>query len=181
LAFHQGRQVADELVSEVFVRAFARRATFDHRRGTARGWLYGIARNVSRERARQHVVEPVSLPTGHGGSGGTAGLGGVTAGGDIAFAAGGSSGLAQDPSDVVMARSLVLNALDRLSPERREVVLLVAGAGLTYEEAAAALDIPIGTVRSRFFRAKRQLAASLAGTTGSADTDVSVKEDPHHG
>jgi DNA-directed RNA polymerase specialized sigma24 family protein len=65
LAFHQGKQVADELVSEVFVRAFARRATFDHRRGTARGWLYGIARSSgsplgARPRRRR---SPTGCPT----------------------------------------------------------------------------------------------------------------------
>ena len=50
-----GLSGADEIVSETFLRAFPRRASYDARRPDARPWLYGIATNVLRERARHEA------------------------------------------------------------------------------------------------------------------------------
>jgi len=70
-------------------------------------------------------------------------------------------GNALDESEQVVYRRILKAALDRLPAERREVVLLVAAMGLSYKEAAEALGVPIGTVRSRFYRARRQLRGWL--------------------
>ena len=51
--------------------------------------------------------------------------------------------------------------LDTLSPDQREVIVLRELQGLSYQEIAEALDIPRGTVESRLFRARRQLAEQL--------------------
>lgn len=71
----------------------------------------------------------------------------------------------------------VTAALDALPDDFRTVVLLVDVEELSYEEAAVAMDCAIGTVRSRLFRARRLLAASLEGlartqghVTAKADT-----------
>jgi len=55
----------------------------------------------------------------------------------------------------------VQRALDRLTPEHRSVFDAIELEGLSYEEAAAQLNVPIGTVRSRLSRAKEQLQASF--------------------
>ena len=60
----------------------------------------------------------------------------------------------------------VLAAIEELPPHEREVLALVAWAGLTYEQAAAALAVPVGTVRSRLSRARKRL--SLPDTEGEA-------------
>lgn len=52
-------------------------------------------------------------------------------------------------------------ALRQLSPEFRAAVVLVDVEGLSYDETAAALDCPVGTVRSRLFRARRLLFGAL--------------------
>ena len=52
----------------------------------------------------------------------------------------------------------VLDAIHDLPEHEREVLALVAWAGLTYEQAAAALDVPVGTIRSRLSRARKRLA-----------------------
>lgn len=65
---------------------------------------------------------------------------------------------AGDPAVVQQVRE----ALARLEPEQREIVLLREYQGLSYEEIAAVLSIPVGTVRSRLFRAKMALRELLA-------------------
>jgi len=52
-------------------------------------------------------------------------------------------------------------AMDRLSPEQREVIALVLVEGLAYREAAELLDIPIGTLTSRLTRGRQALAQML--------------------
>ena len=63
--------------------------------------------------------------------------------------------------------TLVLRDLDaairRLPPDQREVLLLVALEEMSYDEAAGALGVPIGTVMSRLARAREKLRAMLSG------------------
>jgi RNA polymerase sigma-70 factor (ECF subfamily) len=66
------------------------------------------------------------------------------------------------------SKALLEDALSRLPEDFRAVVLLVDVEGLTYEEAAAALACPIGTVRSRLSRARRELLARMSSGGRSA-------------
>ena len=58
---------------------------------------------------------------------------------------------------------VVKRALDRLGPEQRAVFLLVTLGELSYQDCADILGIPIGTVMSRLFRARKQLQEDLKG------------------
>ena len=58
-------------------------------------------------------------------------------------------------------------ALSAIGPQLRDVVMLIAVAELTYDETAVALDIPIGTVRSRLWRARRELREALDASEDS--------------
>lgn len=69
--------------------------------------------------------------------------------------------------DVVELRSIIA-ALQRLPEEQREVVVLVAVEELSYREAAAVLDVPIGTVMSRLARGRERLR-SFSGVGASPD------------
>jgi RNA polymerase sigma-70 factor (ECF subfamily) len=68
----------------------------------------------------------------------------------------------------------IARAVEALAPPFRSAVLLVDVEGMAYEEAAAVLEVPVGTVRSRLFRARRLLQEQLfefardAGFTGAA-------------
>lgn len=69
----------------------------------------------------------------------------------------------------------VESALRRLPEEYRQTLLLVDVEELTYEEAAGALGCPVGTVRSRLFRARRRLAADLAGYARELGYDAGAR------
>ena len=151
LARRAGRQVADDLVAETFLTAFAKRDRFDLGYSDARPWLYGIATNLvgqqRRDEARQYriiqcaVAEP-EIP---------------------------------DHADRVAAgvtaqamRALLDAALAALPAGDRDVLLLIAWEQLTYQEVSRALAIPAGTVRSRLHRARTKVHQVLAGTDAAA-------------
>jgi RNA polymerase sigma factor (sigma-70 family) len=73
--------------------------------------------------------------------------------------------------DGLLARDLE-RALARLPAEQREVLLLVSLEEMTYEEAADALGIPIGTVMSRLSRAREKLRAMMLGSPASTKLKV---------
>ena len=62
----------------------------------------------------------------------------------------------------------IRTAVDALPADEREIVRLQHFAGLTHPEIAARLDVPVGTVKSRSFRAHKRLAATLAHLQGAA-------------
>lgn len=141
LARRCGRDMADDLLSEVFVRAYAASDSYDSRWPDARPWLYGIARNVLREHWRRSGPERFVQLDG-----------------------------ADDPWPEVDARldatarlAVVRRALAELATGDREVLLLVIWEGLTPAEAAAALGIPQGTARSRLHRARSVLRELVDG------------------
>jgi RNA polymerase sigma factor (sigma-70 family) len=83
--------------------------------------------------------------------------------------------LAEDAStrlDDQAAMRQLLRLFARLPGREQDVIALCDWSGLSYEDAAAALDIPIGTVRSRLSRGRRRLR-ELA-TTGGPEVDVDV-------
>jgi RNA polymerase sigma-70 factor (ECF subfamily) len=70
----------------------------------------------------------------------------------------------QRPEDIVLDRLTaddVIEALEDLSDDFRQVVLLADIEGFSYREIAEIMDIPVGTVMSRLFRARRRLQRSL--------------------
>lgn len=132
---------ADDLAAETFTRAFAARHRYVASTPDARPWLYAIATNLLRDEQRRR--------------------GRVAALNDR---------LAREPashrSDAPPGGDAVLtDALLALRGEEREVLLLFAWAELSYEEIAAVVDAPVGTVRSRLSRARQKLRTHLAEPT----------------
>ncbi len=131
------RAAADDLVQDALERAWSKLHLY--RRGTdLRAWLFTVMHNVyvnQRRAARPSTTLDEDLPE-----------------------------LAQPAreSDGLVLRDLDL-AIRRLPPEQREVLLLVALEEMSYEDAAGALGIPIGTVMSRLARAREKLRAMMAG------------------
>ena len=134
--------VADDLVANTFVAALAGRGGYDATRAEPRAWLYGIATNILRRHWRQEqqelnasAIEAAALPTS---------------------TAGPESVVPEQVAAAQRCRQLGV-ALSVLADGDRDVLLLTAWAGLDSNEVAAALDIPVGTVRSRLHRVRRQL------------------------
>ena len=140
---------SDDLVQETYLDAWRGRATFDVSR-EARKWLFAICRHafIKRHRKANREVavgdaaelESYATATGHAAAvrDGTAAL---------------LDGLDLGPA--------IVRAMTTLPPVFREIVALVDVGGSDYAEAAAALGVPVGTVRSRLFRARRLLQEQL--------------------
>jgi RNA polymerase sigma factor (sigma-70 family) len=145
-----GTDAADDVLADVFLTAFTLRKRFDPGAESALPWLYGIAGNVLRRRWRSLAAA------------------------DRLIASAELRAVPADRShdDRVATRVdaerewvVVRARLDELADGDREAILLYAWEQLSYPEIAAAMDIPVGTVRSRIHRARATLRASLGDTT----------------
>jgi RNA polymerase sigma factor (sigma-70 family) len=133
---------AEDAVSTVFLTLWHRRRRIQVHDGSAAPWMYGVATNVCRnlDRGRRRHLRAVAR------------WGSVS---DLD---------APDPAEQVTDRLAdeqrmreLLDQVRRLSRGEQDVLALVVWSGLSYEHAAAALDIPVGTVRSRLSRARARL------------------------
>jgi RNA polymerase sigma factor (sigma-70 family) len=140
-----GDSAADDITADTFLTAFRVRSRYDLTRANARPWLYGIAGNLIGRQRRTEVRALRALArTGH----------------DPVAASWGDSWVEETDSRIA-AQGPLAGALAALSAGDRNVLLLVAWADLTYQEVAEALDIPVGTVRSRLNRARRKVRSAL--------------------
>jgi len=138
----------EDLVQEVMIRLYQARHRYDPSRPFS-AWLYGIARNVWRDHARRrgreegHVTaleSPEEIPS-----------------------------TAADPlerSQQGEEAERVRRALQRLPEEERMTLILRHYQGLTYEEIAEALGVPLGTVKWRIHDAVRKMGAWLSVREG---------------
>lgn len=148
LRFFGDRQAAEDATQEVFVKVFRTLASFDGRAKFST-WLYRVTRNVCLDMARSGrrtptPVDPVTLEPLS----------------------------AADFADDVVLTGALNTAMRALAPEDRDALGAVSVFGLSYAEAAAELGVPVGTVKSRVFRARRVLAATLTGWEGGAGRGV---------
>ncbi|MGF1648022.1 MAG: RNA polymerase sigma factor [Kineosporiaceae bacterium] len=128
-----------------------RRDRYDPRRGAPGPWLYGIAHVLL---ARHRRTEQRRL---------------------VAYARSGTEPISRPHDDDAVHRAdaavhgaALAGALARMSGRDRDVLLLFALADLGYAEIAQALDMPVGTVRSKLHRARRRLQVSLGPQVRSA-------------
>jgi RNA polymerase sigma-70 factor (ECF subfamily) len=136
-----GRDTADELLGDTFRIAFERRASFDGTRAaSARPWLYGIATNLV---AKHRRTEGRRLRA-------TARLAAERSPDVLADGVAGAV-------DAGRRWPAVAEAIAALPAADRDALLLYAWENLGYDDIAVALDIPVGTVRSRLNRARRRL------------------------
>ena len=145
LARRLGASAAEDIASETFAVAYRRWDAFDQTRAV-RPWLYGIAANLMRHRWRDERrklrayartgIDPVQLEE------------------DAAIGR----------ADASLLHRELAAVLAELRPQDREILLLSAWAELSHEEIAAALSLPVGTVKSRLHRTRERVRNRLEGS-----------------
>jgi len=127
---------ADEVVQETFIRAWRARERFDPELGSLRTWLFAIERRIVIDHARSRALRQTNpLPA------------------DIAQVG--------DDIERALVGWQVEEALRRLRPEHRQVLVETYYRGRSGREVAVELGIPEGTVRSRLFYALQSLRLTL--------------------
>jgi RNA polymerase sigma-70 factor, ECF subfamily len=133
------RQLAEEVVQDVFARAWSHAGDYDASRASVRTWLYAIARHRIVDLRRRAGARP-ALADGEEPS---------------------EAAQRDDPLEQAVLRWQVAAALARLRPEHRELIRLAHWSGLTLREIAELKGIPLGTVKSRTSYALRNLRLVL--------------------
>jgi RNA polymerase sigma-70 factor (ECF subfamily) len=146
-----GADAADDVVAETFLLAFRQRERYDMSSPCARPWLYGIATNLIGRHRRAEIRQYRALAR--------IGIDPV------------AESFAERVDEAVSASAVnrrLAAALAALPASHRDTLLLVAWGDLSHQEAAAALRIPAGTVRSRLTRARSKLRRALGDSDPSA-------------
>jgi len=133
-------EIADDLVAATFLVAFENRSRFDQTWSDAGPWLLGIATNLIRKHRRDEakkyrLVERMEDP----------------------IASRVSEAEAASRAEASMTMRRLAHSIRKMSSDDRDTLLLFAWADLTYEQIAVAMNVPVGTVRSRLNRARRLL------------------------
>jgi RNA polymerase sigma-70 factor, ECF subfamily len=155
---------AEDLVQDTMLKAY--RAWRQYQPGTnAKGWLLTILRNTFINDYLRRKLEPIAT--------------------DLELVEPHALYRAiedVDPEGAFFAKIVdekVLEAIDALPPDFREVLVLSDMEGMSYGEIAEALEIPVGTVKSRLFRARRRLQSSLYAY--AVETGIIPPREDHDG
>lgn len=148
-----GQDAAEDVAAETFLIAFERRADFDPTYESARPWLLGIATNLVRRRLRDERTRLAAIAK-------------------VVDAPAFDEFEAVSRLDAQRMGPLLIRALLSLSEDDRETCLLVAVGELSYAQTAEALQIPIGTVRSRMNRVRALLREQVPELPAIDDGEV---------
>ena len=155
-----GRTMAEDLAGETFRRAFEARHSYDLSRPSALPWLYRIALNLVRDALRARAAEDRAFARLH-----------ALAGTESPSEDDQAARRAEARSDLAVLARLLL-----AEPQQDvEALFLHVWDGLSYLDVAAALGVPVGTVRSRLSRLRHRLEEGL-GTLGGGSPSTQPEE-----
>jgi RNA polymerase sigma-70 factor (ECF subfamily) len=144
------RHLAEDLFQDCFVRLVRGRSAFDASRGF-RPWLYSVAANLARDACRRRSVRSRDLKPAR-------------------------EGVRREPvrpdqeAERLEEAAAAREALDGLPEDARMMAMLHFLQGLTYAEVAGALEVPVGTVKSRIHWTVRKLAQALEERAAAASS-----------
>jgi len=134
------RTLSEDLLADTFERVLNARRGFDRRKASEKTWLYSIALNLVRDRARRSDAGKRAMDKVYAGA--------------FDFDT-------RNPFDSVDERHALQDALQKLSPEERDTVALRFGADLSAPEIAKLTHQKLTTVEGRLYRALRKLKVEL--------------------
>ncbi len=158
------RELASDLTQDAFIKIIRGLDSFDDRAKLST-WVYRVTMNVCLSKLRSEKLRR------------HASLEAMAAGGgrdpdrrtELGFAQQREPGVGEGV-ELDEERQRMMHALGALSDEHRAILVLRDGRGLEYEQIAETLDIPVGTVRSRLFRARAALRQAYeVGTAGQGE------------
>ena len=139
------KQDNEDLEQEVYIKAWKNADKYEER-GTFKAWINTVARNVSKDylksagfkNSQNTISDEITLNTV-------------------------KDSKASPEAVCVMSerQKRIISAIEELKPKLKETIMLCEINGYTYEEAARKLHCPIGTIKSRIFNAKKELAEKL--------------------
>jgi RNA polymerase sigma factor (sigma-70 family) len=130
-------KLAEELVQEVTLRIWRRAHSFDPERGAAASWIFGVARNVASDLARERMRDPIPLAEPR------------------------ADGAEPWDEDAAWQGWQVAKVLQSMPTDQRTLLELAYIRQFTHSEIARATGIPLGTVKTRLYQALRKLREML--------------------
>ena len=134
---------AEDVVQETILQAWRNPAVMSNGKGSVRGWLLTVARNLIIDQARAKASRPAEAA-------------------EVIH----RPPVARDHADAVVDSLAVTDALGRLAPEHRDVLVHVYFEGATLKQTAERLGVPLGTVKSRLYYGQRALREAFADRDG---------------
>ena len=155
--FPGGADDAEDLTQEVFIKIYRTMASFDPERASFNTWVTTVTRNLLvdhfRKTKNERITDSMDAPIGEEDEGRSISE-------QIE-----DKGVSPDQQvERLQTKQMVHEALQKLSPELREAVILRDLQDMDYREIAAALKVPEGTVKSRINRGRTELARLLQRT-----------------
>ena len=139
------KQENEDIEQEVYIKLWKNAEKYEER-GSLKSWVNTIAKNTSKDYLKSAVVKNEQSSTSD----------------DLVLC--NIKDKKRSPEDYVIVnerQKRIIKAVDNLKPKFREVIMLCEIYGFTYEEASKKLNCPIGTIKSRIYNAKKELAEVL--------------------
>lgn len=139
------KQENEDIEQEVYIKLWKNADKYEER-GSLKSWVNTIAKNTSKDYLKSAVVKNAQNSTSD----------------DLVLC--NIKDNKNTPDDCVITtdrQKRIIKAIDSLKPKLREAIMLCEIYGYTYEEASQKLNCPLGTIKSRIYNAKKELAEVL--------------------
>lgn len=140
------KETNEDLEQEVFIKVWKNQDKYTEK-GSLKSWINTVAKNLSkdylRSASKRHSQNTVSDD-------------------EVVNAIQDTKVTPELKLQSKIRQKRIIKAIDNLKPKLKEVILLCDIEGMTYEQAASTLNVPIGTIKSRIYNAKKELAEVLS-------------------
>jgi len=140
------KQDNEDIEQEVYIKLWKNSDKYEER-GSMKSWVNTVAKNASKDYLKSAVVKNEQN---------------CTADEDVLV---NIRDRKKNPEDAILTterQKRIIDAVEKLKPKFKEVIMMCEIYGYTYEEASTKLNCPIGTIKSRIFNAKKELAVVLS-------------------